>query len=532
LLLASCFFVSFVDPLFAGAPTYWKDIYPVFRKHCLVCHKARYLQEPDVSGGLALDSYAAVRKGSTRPVLQPGKSADSLLIKLTSTANVKERMPLGAEPLTPQQIDLLRRWIDAGAPEGTKPADAPDVVAKKTGARRKLDVTLPTSAVPPPGVFGGTSGKLALSLKVGPLAPVAAVAFSPDGKLLASCSYGQVVLWDLTAARPVKLLTNVLGAVNDVRFSPDGTLLAVAGGQPSARGDLRLYRVADWKLLGVLRGHEDVVFSVAFRPDGKKLASASFDKTVRLWDVAGQKLDRVFTGHSDFVYAVAFSPDGKRLASASKDRTVTVVEADSGKGLLTLSGMEQDVMALAYRPDGKALVSSGFEPALHWWDAATGERTGQKGAHSVAVHELAFSPDGKLLVSAGAEGIARVWDGTTGAHLQALPSGSPVYAVAISPDKKLVASGSFDGLVRLWDPKIGRYLLTLLAVPGRDKEMDWLALTPEGFASGSSGFLALGKWRMGGQEVASARAWEALGQPQTVLRAVRGEILPAPAFKK
>src|SRR5439155_21061380 len=100
----------------------------------------------------------------------------------------------------------------------------------------------------------------------------------------------------------------------------DGKILAVGGGQPSAKGDLRLYRVGDWKLLAALRGHEDVVFSVAFSPDGKQLASASFDKTVRLWDVASGKLERTLDGHSDFVYAVAFSPDGKILASCSKDR--------------------------------------------------------------------------------------------------------------------------------------------------------------------------------------------------------------------
>src|SRR6516164_2975063 len=135
----------------------------------------------------------------------------------------------------------------------------------------------------PRGLIGSAKpGKLELALRVGPLSPITAVAFSPDGKLLATGSYRQVTVWDLALARPVKMLTNVLGTVNDLRFSPDGRLLAVAGGQPSAKGDLRLYQVADWQLVGVLSGHEDVVFSVAFHRDGKRLASASFDKTVRI----------------------------------------------------------------------------------------------------------------------------------------------------------------------------------------------------------------------------------------------------------
>src|SRR4029077_14213233 len=163
---------------------------------------------------------------------------------------------------------------------------------------RKLDVMLNTSAVPPKGLLGASNaGKLDLVLKVGPLAPVTAVAFSPDGKWLAAGSYRPVAIWDLATARPAKVLTNVLGAVNDARFSPDGKLLAVAGGQPSAKGDLRVYQTTDWKLCAILGGHQDTVFSVAFSPDGKRLASASFDKAVKIWNLSSFQLERTLTHH-------------------------------------------------------------------------------------------------------------------------------------------------------------------------------------------------------------------------------------------
>jgi WD40 repeat protein len=490
----------------------------VLRKHCTACHNARNLKEADVSGGLALDTYEVIRKG--------GKKLDAELLARLVSKDAEKRMPLNAPPLPDETVTLLRRWIESGAKEGTKPDGEPGVVAVTPTRTRKLDVVLGTGAVPPKGVFGAADpAKLDLVLPVGPLAPVAAVAFSPDGKLLAAGSYGRVTVWDLAAARPLKVLTNVLGAVNDLRFSPDGKVLAVAGGQPSAKGDLRIYQASDWKLLASLGGHDDVVFSVAFSPDGRRLASASFDKMVCVWDWAAHKVEQKLSGHSDFVYAVAFGPDGKWLASASKDRSVKVVETATGKSLYTFSGMNEDALAVAVNPDGKAVVGAGFEPAVKWWNPQTGERVRQQAGHGVAVHELAFSPDGKLLVSAGADRTVRLWDGATGAPLKSFAVGSIAYAAAVSPDSRLVASGSFDGQVRLWDVASGRQLLTLLA----PDDKHWLALAPEGYAAGSPELQALGRWRMAGKDVA---VWPSLLQPDLVARAARGETVPAPTFGK
>src|SRR5438034_965996 len=119
------------------APTYWQDIRPVFRKHCTVCHSAKNLGELDVSGGLALDTFAAAIKGSRQPVLRPGESGNSLLVKLITSDNAKRRMPLDAPPLPKETIDLIRRWIDGGAKEGQQPdaaAEAPTTV--KSAATR------------------------------------------------------------------------------------------------------------------------------------------------------------------------------------------------------------------------------------------------------------------------------------------------------------------------------------------------------------------------------------------------------------
>src|SRR5262249_22346273 len=266
---------------------------------------------------------------------------------------------------------VLKAWIDSGAKEGTAPVDVAVTPAPRTTtATRKLELLLPTTATPAAGGLGaGKVGPLKLALKVGPLAPVTAVVFSPDGKLLATGCYGRVTIWDLAKGEPVRVLTSVLGAVNDLRFSSDGKILAVAGGQPSAKGDLRLFSVGEWKLLGTLAGHEDQVASVCFSPDGKHLASGRYDKTVRIWHVANRQVEQTFTGHSDFVHAVAFSTDGKQLASASKDRAVKVIDATTGKSLLTMSDRNDDALSLAWHPKDAVLVASGLEPGLTWWDA-------------------------------------------------------------------------------------------------------------------------------------------------------------------
>src|SRR5262249_6178301 len=291
-------------------PTYWQDVRPILRKNCTVCHAERKLDEPDVSAGLALDKLELIRKGGKVPVLVPGKPDESLLVIVLTTKDKKRAMPLDADPLPAADIDTIRRWVAAGAPEGTRPPESPVTAGPVPTARpvRKLDVTFTTKAALPK--TSPTPGPLEFAVPIGPLPPVAAVAFSPAGKFLATGTCGRVAVWALTAGQPGKMLTNVLGGVNDLKFSPDGKTLAVAGGQPSARGDLRLFDTADWKLVASLGGHLDTVSCVSWSPDGTKLASASFDKTVRLWDVKAAMVLHTFTGHSDFVYAVAFGPDG------------------------------------------------------------------------------------------------------------------------------------------------------------------------------------------------------------------------------
>src|SRR4051794_10316626 len=181
---------------FAADPTYWQDVRPILRKHCTVCHSERKLAEPELSAGLALDKPELIRKGGKTAVLVPGKPDQSLIVTLLTAKDKKRAMPLDADPLPAEDVAVIRKWVAAGAPEGVKPVDADTAgtspAARQTTKVRKLDVTFATKAALTRGAT------LDVTLPVGPLPPVAAVAFSPDGKLLAAGTYGRVTVWDLT----------------------------------------------------------------------------------------------------------------------------------------------------------------------------------------------------------------------------------------------------------------------------------------------------------------------------------------------
>ena len=290
-------------------------------------------------------------------------------------------------------------------------------------------------------VWDATSSQETLTLK-GHADGISSVAFSPDGKWLASASSDQTVkVWNATSGQETLTLIGHTDSISSVAYSADGKRLASASADQTVKvwdvtNSQKQLRLKDrfWRRLGewirsttsgqksltlqamlTLTGHNGRVSSVAFSPDGTRLASASGNGSgtpgepgeVKVWDATSGQEILTLKGHTDRVTSIAFSPDGKRLASASSDRTVKVWDAASGQETLTLKGHNDGVGSVAFSPDGKRLASGSTDQTVKLWDVTSGQETLTLKGH---VSGVAFSADGKRLVSGSNDGTVKVWD--------------------------------------------------------------------------------------------------------------------------
>jgi WD40 repeat protein/serine/threonine protein kinase len=327
----------------------------------------------------------------------------------------------------------------------------------------------------------------------GHTAGVNSLVFSPDSKRLASGSGDRTLrIWDLQTGREIRTLKGHAGMVWSVDFSPDGKRLASAS---FCDGTVKVWDAQ--KDPETLTLKKDGVTSVAtFSPNFSRLAGVAADNTVKVWDASSGQETLTLKGHTNNVrrsaFSLAFSPDGKRLATAS-GREVKVWDAQTGQELFACKGHTPAVISVVFSPDGKRLASrsGGRSPRqpveVKVWDAQTGQELLNLQTIGIGQNDsIAFSPDGKRLASGGRE--VKVWDAQTGQELLSLPDGGS--RVAFSPDGKRLAGASWDlaswsPTMKVWDAQTGQEILTFNG--GHTDIVMSLAFSPDGkrLASGS-----------------------------------------------
>ncbi|WP_221349273.1 helix-turn-helix domain-containing protein [Streptomyces beigongshangae] len=338
-------------------------------------------------------------------------------------------------------------------------------------------------------LWGAATGRLRKSIDAD---GARSVAFSPDGRTVATAGGdGTLRLWGAATGRLRKSID--ADGARSVAFSPDGRSLATVGG---GDGILRLRDTATGRLREKSPEAAVAAHSVAFSPDGRTVATGGDDRIVRLWNTDTGRTRAALAGHQGAVISLAFSRDGRTVATGSVDRTVRLWNPDTGRFQRSLPEIGYGVSSLAFSPDGRTLATGSFgAQPVRLWDTDIGRFQRSLPGHASGVSSLAFSPDGRTLAtgSFGAQPV-RLWDTDIGRFQRSLPGhASGVSSLAFSPDGRTLATGDKDGTARLWDMSANqpRDLLTR-----RFKEADLMELNPGGLtlAAGNIGVEPVRLW--------------------------------------
>jgi WD40 repeat protein len=305
------------------------------------------------------------------------------------------------------------------------------------------------------------------SLPLGVEMTTTSVRYSPDGRLVATGHLDTTVrLWDEASCREVWSLRGHRLPIHSLAFSRDGRRLASCSSDTAdfTSGDVKLWDVASGRELFTLHGHTGTVSEIAFSADGHRLATSSSDKTVKLWDMSTGEEVLTIRNQIDRLYCVAFSPDGRKLASVGNRGVVQVCDA---------TPLEERVVAnpslrlegsgcITFSPDGSSLIAGGAANTVRIWDASNGARLATLNGHTQPVVSVASTPNGRQFISASRDSTIRIWDRATGSECSLLTNHEGwVNGLALRPGGVEVASASNDNTIRRWDLATWRQIAVL-----------------------------------------------------------------------
>ncbi|MHB1422238.1 MAG: WD40 domain-containing protein [Gemmataceae bacterium] len=451
-----------------GEVSYYKDVRRIFQQHCQGCH-----QPAKPQGGYVMTSYAdLLKKGEhEQPGIVPGHPEQSMVVEQILPKDGKNpAMPKGKEPLSAADIDLIKKWIAAGAKN-----DTPKTQERVVDAEHPPIYTLSPH--------------------------LSCVTFSPDGQLLAVSGFHEVLLHKGDGSGLVGRLVGESERVESIAFSPDGKRLAVAGGSPGRFGEIQVWDVAKRKLKLSASVTYDTVYGVSWSHDGGKLAFGCSDNSVRALDADNGKQVLYQGAHDDWVLGTVFSKDSTFLVSVSRDRSMKLTEVATQRFIdnvtsITPGALKGGLLAVARNPiqrDTKVKnTAAGTDQSEKWYDELliggddgvprlykmhrTTKRVIGDDANKIREYEkmpgliyaLAFSGDGSQFAAGSSldgKGELRVYQTADGKVVSKLSGIGPIYSVSFRPDGQVIASAGFDGVVRLSEAKTGKVIKEFVPVP-------------------------------------------------------------------
>lgn len=472
------------EPEAPGGPvSYYKQIRPILQGACHGCH-----QPAKAKGGYVMTAYTALLKGGddAGTAIVPGKPEESALVKsIIPGPDGKAEMPQKGDPLKPEEIALIRRWISEGATDDT-PVNA---------IQRYSPAHPPVYSQPP---------------------VINSLAWSPDGSTLAIAGFHEIILHKADGSAPAGRLIGLSERITTVRYSPDGNFLAAAGGLPARMGELQIWEPANSMLKLSLPVTFDTIYGASWSPDSRLVAfGCASDKSVRAVDAVSGTQVLFMASHDDWVLDTVFSTRGDHVISAGRDMTAKLTELATQRFMdnltsITPGALKGGLAAIDRHPQRDELLVGGADgvPQIYRMVRLVQRRIGDNSnlikrfpAMEGRIWSVHYAPDGKRALAASSldgkgavniyntdfdtalpENIKNIFgkvstsrsaeentavekyqtEGATLLHHIALPSG--VYCAQFSPDGRTVAAAGQDGMVRLIDTADGRVAIEFLPV--------------------------------------------------------------------
>jgi WD40 repeat protein len=423
--------------------SYYNDVVPILKRSCTGCHHPGKLK-----GELDLTTHAAFKKGGKHgPAFKEGDPKSSNVIEEVS--GKEPSMPKEGDPLSTAEVALLERWITEGAKD--------DTPAEKKNPFKITEAPIYSA----PGV-------------------ISAMAYSPDGELLAISGYHEVLLYKSDGSDLVARLLGDSPRVESVAFSKDGKLLAVSGSAPALMGEIQIWDVQKKTLVRAIQLSTDSIYGASFSPESDRIACGGADKSVRLINVADGKELFKFDNHSDWVFGTTFSIDGKRVLSGSRDRAMKLISASNAQFIDDINKLLENVICIARHPKEDVIAYGGEQGGVRTYKMQ--ENQGRTAANNdvnlvreyerqpAAVHAVCYSADGALLAVGGASDEIRIYKTSDGSRAGTCKGFTgAIFSLTPHPTKPLLAAGGFDGKVRVYTLPAGQETNSFIPFPIKNK---------------------------------------------------------------